>query len=90
MATKKKKIMLMRAVSELKKADYSPEPELGGIYQRLANGRKQFAEVFEKGGYILSHGNTPFFEINLRIPDMAYLSYYAPWRDVYTLREVYA
>nr|WP_296485972.1 methyl-accepting chemotaxis protein [uncultured Acetatifactor sp.] len=48
MATKKKKIMLMRAVSELKKADYSPEPELGGIYQRLANGRKQFAEVFEK------------------------------------------
>ncbi|MCI9141689.1 MAG: hypothetical protein HFH87_03585 [Lachnospiraceae bacterium] len=48
MATKKKKIMLMRAVSELKKADYSPEPELSGIYQRLSNGRKQFAEVFEK------------------------------------------
>ncbi len=48
MATKKKKIMLMRAVSELKKADYSPEPELGGIYQRLANGRKQFAEVLDK------------------------------------------
>lgn len=43
-----------------------------------------FAEVFEKGGYILSHGNTPFFEMNLRIHDMAYLSYYAPWRDVYT------
>lgn len=48
MATKKKKTILMRAVSELKTADYSPEPELNQIYQRLSNGRKQFAEVFDK------------------------------------------
>ncbi len=48
MAIGKKKAVLMRAVSELKEADYSNEPELNGIYRRLSNGRKQFAEVFEK------------------------------------------
>ena len=43
-----KKAVLMKAVSELKAVDYSREPELNRIYQRLANGRKQFAEVLEK------------------------------------------
>ncbi len=38
----------MKAVSELKEADYSKEPELNKIYRRLLGGRKQFAEVFEK------------------------------------------
>ncbi len=38
----------MKAVSELKQADYSREPELGKIYDRLADGRKQFADVFDK------------------------------------------
>lgn len=38
----------MRAVSELKAADYSAEPELNSIYQRLLKGRKQFAEIFDK------------------------------------------
>ena len=38
----------MKAVSELKSTDYSQEPELNGIYQRLLKGRKQFAEIFEK------------------------------------------
>lgn len=38
----------MKAVSELKSTDYSQEPDLNGIYQRLLKGRKQFAEVFEK------------------------------------------
>lgn len=38
----------MKAVSELKKADYSREPELNNIYNRLSDGRKQFAEVFDK------------------------------------------
>lgn len=45
---KKQTAVLMKAVSELKEADYSKEPELKEIYQRLAKGRKQFAEVFEK------------------------------------------
>ena len=40
--------VLMKAVSELKEADYSKEPELNKIYRRLLGGRKQFAEVFEK------------------------------------------
>lgn len=44
----KGKATLMRAVSELKETDYSKEPELNKIYRRLLNGRKQFAEVFEK------------------------------------------
>ncbi len=39
---------LIRAISELKAADYSKHPELNDIYQRLLNGRRQFAEVFEK------------------------------------------
>lgn len=32
----------------MKDADYSREPELGGIYKRLSKGRKEFAEVFDK------------------------------------------
>ena len=42
------KVVLMKAISELKDADYSREPELNGIYRRLLRGRKQFAEVFDK------------------------------------------
>lgn len=38
----------MKAVSQLKQEDYSREPELGGIYNRLSDGRKQFAEVLDK------------------------------------------
>lgn len=48
MAVGKKKAVLMKAVSELKSEDYSKMPELEGIYKRLANGRKQFAEVLDK------------------------------------------
>ncbi len=48
MAIEKKKAVLMKAVSELKDADYSKSPELKNIYQRLLRGRKQFAEIFEK------------------------------------------
>ena len=44
----KGKATLMRAVSELKETDYSKEPELNKMYRRLLNGRRQFAEVFEK------------------------------------------
>lgn len=48
MAFGQKKAILMKAVSELKPADYSGEPELNRIYQRLLRGRKQFAEIFDK------------------------------------------
>lgn len=48
MAIGKRRVVLMRAVSELKEADYSGEPELNGIYRRLLKGRREFAEVFEK------------------------------------------
>lgn len=48
MAIKKRKKVLMRAISELKETDYSKEPELNGIYNRLLKGRQQFAAVFEK------------------------------------------
>ena len=44
----KDRVVLMKAVSQLKEADYSNEPELGNIYQRLSKGRKQFASIFEK------------------------------------------
>ena len=47
MGIRKRKAVLMRAVSELKADDYSGVPELNGMYQRLVNSRKQFAEIFE-------------------------------------------
>ena len=48
MTIRGRKTVLMKAVSELKEADYSREPELNNIYRRLLKGRKQFAEIFEK------------------------------------------
>lgn len=48
MALGQKKAVLMKAVSELKAADYSADPELNSIYQRLLKGRRQFAEIFDK------------------------------------------
>lgn len=48
MFNRKRKSILMKAISELKRADYSREPELNHIYNRLSNGRKQFADVFDK------------------------------------------
>ena len=47
MAYKTRKAVLVKAVSELKDADYSREPDLEAIYRRLADGRKQFAEILE-------------------------------------------
>ena len=44
----KRKTVLMKAVSQLKQADYSREPELNNMYNRLSDGRNQFAEVFDK------------------------------------------
>ena len=38
----------MKAVSELKEADYSRVPELESIYRRLSSGREQFAGVLDK------------------------------------------
>lgn len=48
MGFRSNKVVLMKAISELKDADYSREPELNEIYKRLRKGRKQFAEVFDK------------------------------------------
>lgn len=48
MGFRSNKVVLMKAISELKDADYSREPELNGIYRRLQQGRKQFAEAFDK------------------------------------------
>ncbi len=39
---------LVRSVAALQKDDYSASPDLQEIYQRLENGRKQFAEIMEK------------------------------------------
>lgn len=48
MATKRKQAMLLKSVSQLNEADYSKEPELHDMYQRLIKGRKQFAEILDK------------------------------------------
>lgn len=48
MAIKTGKSALVKAVSELKDADYTKEPDLRDIYRRLKNGRKEFAELFDK------------------------------------------
>lgn len=44
----KRKINMIHAVASLQETDYSKVPELGSIYQRLQNGRKQFGEIIEK------------------------------------------
>lgn len=44
----KKNTDLVNAVSELKEMDYSRNPELKNLYQRLLNAREQFVELFEK------------------------------------------
>ena len=48
MGFRSNKAVLMKAISELKDADYSREPELSQIYRRLQQGRGQFAEAFDK------------------------------------------
>lgn len=48
MRLRSKKNILLKAVSELKEMDYTKVPGLDNIYHRLSDGRKQFAEVFEK------------------------------------------
>lgn len=45
---KKNKNSLARALSELKEADYSKDPALHEIFQRLQKTRRQFADVFAK------------------------------------------
>lgn len=45
---KGKTTKLIKAVSELKAADYSKEPELNNIYDRLTKAREEFAQIFEK------------------------------------------
>ena len=47
MAFGKNKTNLIQSVSELKEADYSKNPELGSIYERLIEGKKKFGEVLE-------------------------------------------
>lgn len=44
----KKNSDLIKSVSEMKAADYSKDPALNDIYQRLLNAREQFVEVFDK------------------------------------------
>ncbi|MCI8306527.1 MAG: hypothetical protein HFH14_00620 [Lachnospiraceae bacterium] len=48
MAVKKGKTVLIKALSEMKEADYAKDSELNNIYKRLQIGRKQFGEIFEK------------------------------------------
>ncbi len=44
----KKQSELVKAIAELREADYSREPELNGIYRRLLKGKEQFGEILEK------------------------------------------
>ena len=39
---------LVKSVAELKECNYSGNPELNSMYQRLLDGRKQFTEILEK------------------------------------------
>lgn len=48
MALKTSKSALIKAISEMKEADYTRDPDLQDIYERLKSGRKQFGEIFEK------------------------------------------
>lgn len=48
MALKTNKAALVKAISEMKEADYTKDPDLQDIYDRLQSGRKQFGKIFEK------------------------------------------
>ncbi len=48
MALKTSKAALVKAISEMKEADYAKDPDLQDIYERLQSGRRQFGEIFEK------------------------------------------
>lgn len=48
MALKTSKAALVKAVSEMKEADYTKDADLQAIYERLQSGRRQFGEIFEK------------------------------------------
>lgn len=48
MALKTSKSALIKAISEMKEADYTRDPDLQDIYERLKSGRQQFGEIFEK------------------------------------------
>ncbi len=48
MAIKTGKSALVKAISEMKEADYTRDPDLQDIYERLKSGRQQFGEIFEK------------------------------------------
>lgn len=48
MAIKTSKAALVKAISELKETDYTKDPDLYDMYQRLQSGRKQFGEIFAK------------------------------------------
>lgn len=39
---------LVKSVAEMKERNYSASPELNSMYQRLQNGRQQFAKILEK------------------------------------------
>ena len=52
---------LIKAVSELKSEDYSKEPELNEIYNRLTKARQEFAEIFEKNIIKIDKGNIKIF-----------------------------
>lgn len=45
----------LKAVAELKETDYSSEPELSAIYQRLVKSRKEFEEVLGKNIKAVMH-----------------------------------
>ena len=42
-----KKNKLVKSVSEMKECNYSANPEIDSMYQRLQSGRQQFARVLE-------------------------------------------
>lgn len=48
MALMKKRSELIDSIAELKAADYSKEPKLEAIYQRLSKGREQFEIVMDR------------------------------------------
>lgn len=48
MAITRKHTALIKAISELKEQDYSKDPGLNQMYQRLIHNKEQFGKIFEK------------------------------------------
>lgn len=94
----KKKPSLLKNIAEMKDTDYSKEPELNNIYQRLLKGKRQFEDILEKNMRVvmqisslditLEHHTQDVTEIAKNVADSAETIYQAATETTHVTAEV--